>query len=194
MQRASPELVEPSLPQSSEASGSRKLGLGVLVLLVAMGAWVRFSDQIAGWVPALAAPVQDVSKSDAVAGLLELGLTPVASSMAAVQTMGLPAPDQMALVQAVQRRRVRLVQLPLFERDGGAGAAVQVNANGLTRIVHLTPEPTVLTIPMAEVGTVTFRLVGSASPVGIGAITLTGPMVLPTLAPGQLLQVGVVAQ
>ena len=203
MQRASPEIAEPSLSQSSEASGARRLGCAVLVLLVAMGAWVKLSDRIAGWAPGLAAPVQLPASSDAkLDGLLELGLTPVAATAAAVQSMQLPAPDDAALTASLRDRRLRLVRLPLFERDGGTGAVVQVDANGLKRVIHLTPEPVVLTIPMAQVGSVTFRLVsgpplaGGTAPsgVGIGAITLTGPQPLPTLAGGQLLQVGVVAQ
>lgn len=197
MQRASPELAEPILPQSSEASGSRRLGCAVLVLLVAMGAWVKFSDRIAGWAPGLAAPVHlPASSNDTLDGLLELGLTPVAATTAAVQSMQLPAPDEAALNASLRDRRLRLVQLPLFERDGGTGAVVQVDANGLKRIIHLTPEPTVLIIPMAQVGSVTFRLISGALPtgVGIGAFTLTGPQPLPTLASGQILQIGVVAQ
>ncbi len=196
MQTALPDLAEPRLPQSGEASGSRRLGCALLVLLVATGAWVRFSDRIAGWAPGLAAPVQAAPGSGKVDGLLELGLTPVAATTAAVQSMRLPAPDEAALTSSLRDRRLRLVQLPLFERDGGTGAVVQVDANGLERIIHLTAQPMLLTIPMDHVGNVTFRLVSPALPsgVGIGAITLTGPQALPTLAGGQILQVGVVAQ
>lgn len=197
MQRALPDLVEPGLPQPGEASGPRRLGIAMLVLLVALGAWIRLSDRIAHWAPGLAAPVGLSSASrDGIDALIELGLTPRASTEAAVQAMRLPAPDEAALTRALGERRVRLVQLPLFERDGGSGAVVQVDADGLERIIHLTPEPTVLSIPMARVGNLTFRLIGGAPPagVGIGAITLTGPQALPTLADGKLLQVGIVAQ
>ena len=196
MQRALPEPAEPILPQAGESSVTRRVGYTLLLLLVVTGGWVRFSDRIAGLLPGLAAPGQAVAKPGQVAALLELGLAPAASDAAAVQAMQLPAPDATALNQAISRRRVRLVQLPLFERDGATGAAVEVNANGLSRVIRLTAEPVVLTIPMEQVGSVTFRLLGGALPggVGIGAITLTGPMALPTLAAGQLLQVGVVAQ
>ena len=167
-----------------------------LMLVVLMGGWVRFSDQIGQLAPGLAAPVQTNASGTRVKALLELGLTPVAASAAATQAMNLPSSDTAALQLALDRRRLRLVQLPLFERDGGTGATVEVNANGLTRVISLGAEPVVLSIPIAQVGTVTFRLLGGSLPggVGIGAVTLTGPMALPTLAAGQVLSIGVVAQ
>jgi hypothetical protein len=191
-----PDFVEQSLPQAAEASGWRTFYVVALTMLVAAGAWVRFSDSIAGLVPGLAAPGQAAAPSDhRVQGLLELGLIPAAASNEAVLAMMLPAGDEAALRQAVGRRRARLVRMPLFESDGGSGAMVQVEADGLTRLVQLTAQPVVLTIPMAQVGTVRFRpLDARPGGVGIGAITLTGPVTLPTLAAGQLLEVGVVAQ
>lgn len=197
MNRSMPEPLEASLPQSGQSSGLRTSCYAVLALLVATGAWIRFSDRIAAVVPSLAAPGSTAPQPDQVRGLVELGLIPVAATNAAVQAMALPATDEAALRLAISRRQMRLVQMPLFERDGGSGAIVQVNANGLTRIVHLTAEPTVVTVPMAQVGTVSFRLIGGSSPpggVGIGAITLVGPVALPSLAAGDLLEVGIVAQ
>ncbi len=195
MDRSAPQPFEASLPQSSEGSGLRTFCYAMLALLVAAGAWVRFSDRIASVLPGLAAPGTTAPPAG-LRGLVELGLTPVAATDAAVQAMGLPAGDAAALRQAIDRRQMRLVQMPLFERDGGTGATVQVNANGLSRIVHLTAQPVVLTIPMAQVGSVSFRLLGGAPPGGVGvvAVTLVGPVMLPTLAAGDTLEVGIVAQ
>ena len=196
MERSAPQPFEASLPQSSEGSGLRTFCYAVLALLVAAGAWVRFSDRIAGVVPGLAAPGTTATPPAGVRGLVELGLIPAAATDAAVQAMGLPAGDAAALQQAIDRRQMRLVRMPLFERDGGTGATVQVNANGLSRVVHLTAQPVVLTIPMAQVGSVSFRLLGGSPPggVGIGTVTLVGPVMLPTLAAGDTLEVGIVAQ
>lgn len=200
MQKPSPEPVEASLPQSSEGGGLRRAGFLALLLVVAAGAWVRFSDRIAEWAPGLAAPVHAAASSDQVSGLLELGLIPASASRAAIQAMQLPDQDAATLQQAVSRDRLRLVRLPLFERDGGTGATVLVDANGLTRVVHLTAQPVVLSIPMAQAGNLSFRLLegppsaGAGPGVGIGAITLNGPVALPTLATGQILEVGIVAQ
>lgn len=196
MDRASPALAEPSLPQSGEARALRRLGLAALVLLVATGAWVRFSDRIANWAPQLAAPGSASPQSDRVQGLLELGLAPAASESAAIQALQLPAGDAAALQAAVERRRLRLVRLPLYERDGGSGGTVQVEAAGLTQLVQLSAAPVTVAIPVAHAGTLTLRLLGPAPAggLGIGAITLTGPVSLPTLAAGDLLKIGIVAQ
>lgn len=204
MQKPSPELVEASLPQSTEGGGLRRAGFLALLLVVAAGAWVRFSDRVTEWAPGLAAPVHAARSSDQVRGLLELGLVPAAASSAAIQAMQLPDQDAAALQQAVSRERLRLVRLPLFERDGGTGATVLVDANGLTRVVHLTARPVVLSIPVAQAGNVSFRLLDGSPPagvgpraspgLGIGAITLNGPVALPALAAGQTLEVGIVAQ
>ena len=169
----------------------------MLALLVAVGGWVRFSERIASWFPALSplAMSGGAAARDQVGALLELGLVPVGAGLPAVQAMGLPTRQAATLAQAVERRRLRLVRVPLFERDGGSGAVLQVDANGLTQTVHLAMQPIVLTVPMAQVGSLRFRLL-DARPggVGIGAITLTGPLALPTLQAGQELDVGVVAQ
>jgi len=205
MDRASSTPAESSLPQAGQTSGLRKFSYAVLVVLVATGAWVRFSDNIARWAPGLTPPGHVATQSDRVRALLELRLVPAAATAEAVQAMNLPAGDQSALQAEIARKRVRLVQLPVFEGDGGTGAALQVNANGLMQVVHLAAKPVVLTIPMAQTGNVSFRLISTPGTdvtatgvppgsVGIGAITLTGPLALPVLAPGQVLEVGVVAQ
>ncbi len=203
MDRAPSPLAEP-VPA---ASGSGTAGLRVLAVtlaaLVAVGGWVRFSDRIAGWIPSLAplaASGGGAAADGQVSALLELGLIPAGAALPAVRAMNLPSKDESALAQLVERRRLRLVRVPLFERDGGTGAVVQVDANGLTQVVHLATQPIVLTVPMAQVGSLRFRLLGTsgggARPggVGIGAITRTGPLALPTLQAGQELDVGVVAQ
>ncbi len=201
MDRAPSPLAEPVLaPSGGGAAGVRALAV-MLALLVAVGGWVRFSDRIAGWIPALAplAASGGAAAGDRVRALLELGLIPAGDDLQAVGAMNLPFNEASALAQAVERRRLRLVRVPLFERDGGSGAVVRVDANGLSQIVRLSAQPIVLTVPMAEVGSLRFRLLGAspgaaAGGVGIGAITLTGPLALPTLQDGQELDVGVIAQ
>ena len=201
MDRTPTTLAEPvPAPSGGGAAGLRGLAV-MLAVLVAVGGWVRFSDRIAGWIPSLAplAASGGGAADGRVGALLELGLIPASAGVPAVRAMNLPAQDESALAQAVERRRLRLVRVPLFERDGGAGAVVQVDANGLTQVVRLATQPIVLTVPMAQVGSLRFRLLGNppggAPPgVGIGAITLTGPLALPTLRAGQELDVGVVAQ
>ncbi len=196
MPHPSPKLAEPVLPQSGESSALRASCYAGLIVLLALGGWMRFSDRIAAIVPGLAAPGAAAASATPVRGLVELGLVPASQESAQIQAMQLPAGDAGALQQALNRRRVRLVQMPVFENDGGAGGLVQVSSGGMTRTVRLAATPTVLTLPINHVGTVSFRALGAspAGGVGIGAITLGGPIGLPTLAPGQVLELGVIAQ
>ncbi len=205
MDRAPSLSAEPvPAPSGGGVAGLRALAV-MLALLVAVGGWLRFSERIGGWIPALAplAAAGGAVSHDQVRALLELGLIPAGAEQPALQAIGLPTQDASALARAVERRRLRLVRVPLFERDGGSGAVVQVDANGLTQIVHLAAQPIVLTMPIAEVGSLRFRLLAGspgaapgapAGSVGIGAITLTGPLALPTLQAVKEMDVGVLDQ
>lgn len=167
----------------------------LLILLVAAGGWARFSDRIKGWVPALEAP-DATQAGPPVQGLLELGIAQPASGEAALEALRLPSDQAASLRQAVSRRRLRLVQLPLFERDGGAGGIVEVSAGGLTQQVRLSPRPIPVSLAIAAVGNVSLRVLGepASGSVSMGAITLNGPVALPPLAGGHVLELGVVAQ
>ncbi len=196
-----PHAAEPALPASA---GSAALRVTVSVLLAVMllaGAWVRFNGRIAAISPGLAGPAAQVAdelgESGRVRGLLELGLLPAPSGPDAVAAMGLSTEEAASLTQAIQRGRLRLVRLPLFDAgavaDPGPGRSVQVSSGGYTRLVPLARQPVVVTLPIARVGTVSFRDAGPGSAT-VGALTLTGPVQLPALSPGQTLDVGVVAQ
>lgn len=200
-----PQPAEPDLPA---AAGSAALNATVSALLAVMlvaGVWVRFNDRIAAISPGLAGPAAQVAdelgQSGRVRGLLELGLLPAPAGPEAVAAMGLPTAEAATLAQAVQRGHLRLVRLPLFDAGAAgpeAGRSVQVSSGGYTRLVPLTRQPVIVTLPIGRVGTVSFRGAspGSISPGGItiGALTLSGPVQLPALAAGQTLDVGVVAQ
>lgn len=191
-----PQAAEPVLPASAGSAALRTTVSALLVAMLVAGAWVRFNGRIAAIAPGLAGPAAQVADelgaSGRVRGLLELGLLPMPAGPDAVAAMGLPAGEAAALAQAVQRGRLRLVQLPLFDASG-AGRSVQVSSAGYTRLVPLARQPVVVTLPIGRVGTVSFRNAGPAG-LGVGALTLTGPVQLPTLAAGQTLDVGVVAQ
>lgn len=197
------EVAEPTIPDASGSGALRSVIYTVLAVMLLAGAWVRFNPQIAAIAPELAAPVADVAgrvaQPDRVRGLIEVGLLPMDATAEAVAAMDLPTGDAAILTQAVRRGRLRLVRLPLF--DSGpepadapdTARAVQVSAGGYTRIIHLTRLPVSVTLPIGPVGAVSLRNLGSAS-VGIGALTLDGPVQLPELPPAAGLEVGVVAQ
>ena len=196
------EAAEPAVP---DAAGARALRSGAYVLLAALllaGAWVRFNREIASVAPTLAAPAataaEDWAQSGREQGLIEVGLLPASATAEAVAAMGLPAADAAALTEALQRRRLRLVRLPLFDTTptlpgDAAGREITVTAAGYTRLLHLTRLPVTVTLPIGPIGAVAFSN-GGGSAVGIGAITLSGPVRLPDLPAGAVMRVGVVSQ
>ena len=194
-----PQAAEPELTASAGSAALRVTVSTLLAVLLVAGVWVRFNGRIAAIAPGLAGPAalvaDELGESGRVRGLLELGLLPAPAGPDAVAAMGLPTAEAAALAQAVQRGRLRLVRLPLFDAAAGpeAGRIVQVSSAGYTRLVPLTRQPVVVTLPIGRVGTVSFRDAGPGG-IGVGALTLTGPVQLPQLAPGQTLDVGVVAQ
>ena len=205
MDRLSPIVASgEALPQSSGSSLLRNTAYTLLAVMLAAGGWVRFNDQIARVAPSIAAPAAGVAQTHRAAatggvlGLIELGLLPRSDSAQAVAAMGLPSKQEGALLADIRRDRLRLVRMPLFDAgpaatDGIAGASVMVSSGGYSRMVRLGRQPTLVTLPIDRVGTVAFRVAGG-DPVGIGALTISGPVSLPPLASGQELDVGVVAQ
>lgn len=193
-----PQAAEPDLPASAGSAALRVTVSTLLAVMLVAGAWVRFNGRIAALSPGLAGPAAQVAdelgESGRVRGLLELGLLPAPAGPEAVAAMGLPTGEAATLAQAVQRGRLRLVRLPLFDAAASeAGRSIQVSSAGYTRLVPLTRQPVVVTLPIGRVATVSFRDAGPAGTT-IGALTLSGPVQLPTLAAGQTLDIGVVAQ
>jgi hypothetical protein len=203
MERLLPtEAAEPAVPDAAGAKAVRVGAYLVLAVLLAGGAWVRFNREIASVAPTLAAPAASAAEDWAQAGreqgLVEVGLVPVSATAEAVAAMGLPAADAAALTEAVQRRRLRLVRLPLFDTTPtlpgeGNGRDITVTAAGYSRLLHLTRLPVTVTLPIGPVGAVAFSNAGGDA-VGIGAITLSGPVRLPDLPAGAVMRVGVVSQ
>jgi hypothetical protein len=201
MERLLPvEAREPVVPEAAGSGALRSTLYTILAVMLAAGIWLRFNDQIAAVAPSLAAPAAlaggQMSDPAATRGLIQLDLLPASQSKAAVAEMGLPPGDAATLMQALQRGRMRLAHLPLLDDSpalSGTGQVVQVSAGGYTRQVVLTRDPTIVTLPIGPVATVTFR---TMEPNGVDAVALTlaGPMRLPTLHANQVLALGVIAQ
>ncbi len=189
--------TEPPLPQHAGASALRTTVYSLLAVMLLAGAWVRFNDDIGAIAPGLTGPAAIVADEAGLGGhvrtLVELALVTPAATPQAIASLGLSAPEQARLTQAVERQELRLVSLPLFDAGPlSAGHAVIVSTGGYTRMVRLGRAPVALILPIARVGTVTFRALDA--PVIVGALTLSGPVTLPSLAGGEGLNVGVVAQ
>ena len=196
----SSEAAEPLATGSQRPSALRSTLYTLLAVALAAGLWVRFNTQIAAIAPALAGPDGLVASQAAdpshIRGLVQLSLLPESQAAAAVSEMGLPQGDAAALTQALQRGRLRLAHLPLLDDSPvlqGGGHAVQVSSGGYTRLLMLTREPTVVTLPVGPVGTVSFSTPETTG-VGIVGLTLSGPVRLPELQAGQVFSVGVIAQ
>jgi hypothetical protein len=190
--------AEEALPASAGTGGLQVTFYALLAVALAAGAWVRFNDQIAAIAPALAAPAASVAAQTSGAGqmkaLVELGLLPNTAAQEAVAAMGLPTGDAALLTEALARRRVRLMHVPIVDAsDSTADRVIEVSSAGYTTLVHVTRQPVTVTLPVGPVGTISFR---TASPdgVGIGLLTLAGPVRLPDLPAGQRMEVGVIAQ
>jgi hypothetical protein len=196
------EAMEPALPASGGASALRTTLYVALAVMLVAGAWVRFNSQIAAVAPGLAAgPAAAVADqlpgADRARGLLEAGLVPLAATPAAIAAMGLSTADAALLTREVERRRVRLVHLPVLDitpvlADDSPGHDVVISASGYTRTVHLTRQPTTLTLPITVAGVVTFQSM-SKDAARIGALTLSGLAGL-ELAGGQQIKLGLVAE
>ncbi|TLU72980.1 hypothetical protein [Lichenicoccus roseus] len=201
LQAARMRSLPPSpMPEQASGGGQRFL-YGLLALIVVAGVTLRFEPQIAALAPGLGlgpagatSQVQDPNGPNAIHGLVEAQALPASDMQAAVVALGLPAVQQDALIQAAQRRRLRLVRLPLF--DIGGGSTVQVTAGGLTQTVALGHAPVLVTLPIDRAGIVSLQPVGASarSDVHMGAVTATGPLELEPVGPGQALNIGVVVQ
>ena len=192
--------TEPFVPARAGMGALHTTAYTLLALMVTGAAWVRFNDQIAATVPAFAGPAEAVSDqlADAsrIKGLVELAILPADAAAEAVASMALPVSDARQLTDALQRRRLRLIRIPLIDLSAAPserGRAVQVSAGGYTRLIRLSRTPVTVTLPVGPVGTVSFQT-ASTDGVGIGAMTLTGLARLPALPAGATLEVGVIAQ
>jgi hypothetical protein len=174
----------------------------LLVITLVAGAWVRFNGEISSLIPALAGPAEQVADQAGLSGrpreMLQLALLPQTAPKEEVAAMGLGAADTASLFDALARRRLRLVHLPVLDVSpvlaaGDSGHSVVVSSGGYTRLVRLTREPTTLTLPIAAAGTITFQST-AGDPVSIGALTLSGPVRLPSLPSGQSISVAVLVQ
>ena len=186
-------------PSPAFGSGTlQRLTYAALGLLLIGGAWIRFNDRLAEVSPGLASPVaQQLILSRQPTALAELALLAPGAEPAAIAGMSLPRDQSAAMAADLRRDRLRLVQVPLFDAGAGGGSrVVSVSSGGYSRLVSLTRVATLVTLPIDRVGTISFQVAeaGSPDPVGIGMLTISGPLRLPDLAAGQQLDVGVVAQ
>jgi hypothetical protein len=185
-------LLHPSAPVAATApGGGARAGLALLAILLLAGGWARFGGDLTAMLTGMAGGAPEPR------ALIEQAMLPQAETAQAIAAMGLPAAQATLLADAVRRNRLRLMRMPLFDAGPGAadaaGHTVRVSAGGYTTTVHLAARPVEVTLPIGPVGSVLFSTVGAAT-VTIGSMTLSGPVRFPDTGPGQVLDVGVMAQ
>lgn len=130
-------------------------------------------------------------RAASLAQLGTIGLPSVAAGAeteAALDALGLPAPDRARLAQDAQAGAVRLVWLELYDSDAEDGDAVEIRSGGFRRSVRLTQAPVRVGVPLAADGaavTLTGAVDGGGGGVTVGILLNGAPLPLPPLSVGQ---------
>lgn len=114
---------------------------------------------------------------------------------AALRQAGYSESEQASILAGIKRRDYRLAVMPVFDA-GGTGGTIAIASGPVRRIVHLTPKPKPIVLPITIAGEVTIAAISSTAPTGLtaGAVTVLGPEALPTLQQGDNLLLTVIVQ
>lgn len=113
----------------------------------------------------------------------------------ALRRAGYSEAEQSTILAGIKRRDYRLAVMPVFDA-GGTGGTIAISSGPVRRIVHLTPKPQPIVLPITIVGEVSVSAISPAGPTGIttGAVTVLGPEALPSLQQGDNLLLTVIVQ
>jgi hypothetical protein len=114
---------------------------------------------------------------------------------AALKQAGYSQEEQASILAGINRRDYRLAVMPLFDASG-TGGTIAVTSGSVRRVVHLTPEPQPIVLPITIAGEVSIAAISPTGPAGItsGAVTVLGPEALPSLQQGETLPLTVIVQ
>ena len=194
------QTAEPMVRGSGGAAAFRGTLYALMCAVLLSGAWLRFNQQIAAVVPGLRAP--DMAQQGASPGemkaLVEMAMLAPGEAASAVPGMGLSNADANRMLQAMRDGRLRLIAFPMVDvstaDDGGDGGhRVLVSSAGYSRVVQLTREPVVVTLPVAEASSVAFAPSGQAG-AEICTRGLSGPLCLRPLNKGDVVDLGIIPQ
>ncbi|NHO19112.1 hypothetical protein GOB90_09035 [Acetobacter oeni] len=138
-------------------------------------------------------PAPGVHAGPAVAA--EFALIAPEHAAKALRDAGYSVSEQAKILAGIKRREYRLVNLPFFDA-GGHGGAVSVQSGPVTRIVPLSGKPVSVILPILISGEVQVNPVSDPGAAGLepGALTILGPMALPTIHHDEYLTMTVIAQ
>ncbi|MFT8718426.1 hypothetical protein, partial [Acetobacter sp.] len=117
------------------------------------------------------------------------------NAAAALRGAGYTPDEQTRIMAAIKRREYRLAVMPVFDATN-TGGTILIQSGVMKKIVHLTPQPQNVILPITLAGEVTITPVSAPGPTGItpGAITVLGPEIFPALQTGDSLLLSVMVQ
>jgi hypothetical protein len=179
-------------PKQASRPTRRLVTLGAVCLAVAALAVVR---QQAG------ASMDDISPAEAQAraarlasfGPLPLQTVQPGEVKTAVEALGLPPAEHVALIADLDNSRTRLIWLTLYDSDVEDGDVAEIRSGGFSRTVPLTRRPIKVAVPVGPDGAIllTGSVDGGGGGVTVGVVLPSGPLPLPPLSVGQTLRLPV---
>jgi len=106
-----------------------------------------------------------------------------------LDSMNLPLVEKQRLKSALEKDRVRVGAITLWDNVAEDGDAVEVAGAGFTQTLTIMHKPTAYFVPFQQGGTVRITgLVDGGGGITLGVQTALGNQLLPPLAPGQVLE------
>jgi len=124
-------------------------------------------------------------------GQAKLDAVPAAETRQALDAMGLNGDQRAAIEKDLERSDVRLVYIVLWDDQVEDGDVVEIKSSGFQQRISLTKAPQKFTIPIAG-GTLQMRgLRDGGGGITVAAQADGGPLLVPIMEPGQVIDVPV---
>ena len=189
-----PELLQPqplvAAPRAAGAALAVALGLGAL--------FVAFGDRLAPKPAADAAAARDgggkpviTLAADQAQGAFQILPTSIQKTPGSVLAqMNMPEAEKRRLAQELADERVRLAAVTLWDNVNEDGDAVEVSAAGFRQRLVIMHKPKTFFVPVQFGGSVAIKAVhDGGGGVTLGVSTILGPVPLPPLAVGQVVEI-----
>lgn len=108
--------------------------------------------------------------------------------------MNLPAADRQALQKDIDEGKTRLVWLTLWDDYVQDGDVVEISSNGFSRVIALTNPHQSFAMPLPANGKLAIRGIrDGGGGITVAAMSDNMPLPIPVMAPGEVIEVPVVA-
>ena len=183
----------PPLPQRNAAAFSALAVLGVgmafsYLYFVDFGKQVTAIDVSAG--QQLQSPKLIVLKAEDYPGSVrQIDRELAIQAPYTLDSMNMPSVEKRRLKSALEKDRVKVGAITLWDNVAEDGDAVEVAGAGFTQKLTIMHKPTAYFVPFQQGGTVRITgLVDGGGGITLGVQTALGNQFLPPLAPGQVLE------